>query len=607
MACETARGRRGRRRRDYRGVGRRARPTARRRGGARRPVDPGSGASSVAGGMLAPVTEAWPGERELLELGAASLAALAGVRRRPSRRRPGRRVGLRTDGTLAVVVDSADREDLDRIVAHLRDWGRDAERLTGREARRREPALGPAVRGRAGRARRPRRRQPAAARRAARGGRRAGRGGGAAPRRRSGSHDAGGAVTGVELDDGRCWRRSGSWWRRARGRRRCTPPSTASSARSRARSCASVPAGARCRRPRARCGPRSSGRAVYAVPARRRAARARRDAVRGRVRRRRHRRRRPRPPRSTPSGCCPGSPTTRSRSARRRSGPAAPTTCRCSAPLGAPDGLVAATGHGRNGILLTALTADVLADALAGRPCPPAATCAAASRAHPSGGRLVKVWLNGEAQDVADAASVADVLGAHGVPSRGVAVAVDGEVVPRAAWATSSLVEGARARGPHRRAGRLTMGDPLVIAGREIGSRLIMGTGGRVEPVGARARARGVGDRADDGRDAPPRRRRRPRGAGAAVPAGDRPRCRTPRAAAPPPRRCSPRGWPARRWRPTGSSSRSSPTTAHLLARLRRAPRRRRAARRRRLHRPALHQRRPRGGDRSSPTPGAPR
>ena len=54
------------------------------------------------------------------------------------------------------------------------------------------------------------------------------------------------------------------------------------------------------------------------------------------------------------------------------------------------------------------------------------------------------VWLNGEATEVADGASVADVVGAHGVPARGVAVAVDGEVVPRAAWPASVLGAGAR-------------------------------------------------------------------------------------------------------------------------------------------------------------------
>ena len=56
----------------------------------------------------------------------------------------------------------------------------------------------------------------------------------------------------------------------------------------------------------------------------------------------------------------------------------------------------------------------------------------------------MKVWLNGEPQEVPDAASVADALTGHDVPSRGVAVAVDGEVVPRASWASSTLVEGAR-------------------------------------------------------------------------------------------------------------------------------------------------------------------
>jgi len=107
--------------------------------------DPGSGASRVAGGMLAPITEAWPGEQEVLELGAASLArwpafaaAVAADARRP--------VGLRTEGTLQVAIDAADVADLDRVVDHLRAWGRDVERLTGRELRRREPALGPVVR-----------------------------------------------------------------------------------------------------------------------------------------------------------------------------------------------------------------------------------------------------------------------------------------------------------------------------------------------------------------------------------------------------------------------------------------------------------------------------
>ena len=107
---------------------------------------PTSGASWVAGGMLAPVTEAWPGEEELLELGveavgrwpafAAELTAAAG-----------RAAGLRTDGTVVAATGSGDRAELDAVAAHLDRLGRPVERLSGRELRRLEPGLGPDVRG----------------------------------------------------------------------------------------------------------------------------------------------------------------------------------------------------------------------------------------------------------------------------------------------------------------------------------------------------------------------------------------------------------------------------------------------------------------------------
>jgi sulfur carrier protein len=54
----------------------------------------------------------------------------------------------------------------------------------------------------------------------------------------------------------------------------------------------------------------------------------------------------------------------------------------------------------------------------------------------------VTVLLNGVVTEVAPDATLADVLAAHGVPERGVAVAVSGEVVPRAAWASTPLREG---------------------------------------------------------------------------------------------------------------------------------------------------------------------
>jgi glycine oxidase len=100
---------------------------------------PGRGASWVAGGMLAPVTETWPGEEALLELGTASLdrwpefAARLGVE-------------LLTGGTVVAAVDAADAAQLDVLADHLASLGRDVDRLDARELRAHEPAVGPSVR-----------------------------------------------------------------------------------------------------------------------------------------------------------------------------------------------------------------------------------------------------------------------------------------------------------------------------------------------------------------------------------------------------------------------------------------------------------------------------
>ncbi len=101
---------------------------------------PARGASWVAGGMLAPVTEAWPGEEELLDLGTASLE------RWPSFAAELGDAGLSTAGTVVAALDQTDRAELDRLAAYLAERGREVEALTGRELRRLEPALGPAVR-----------------------------------------------------------------------------------------------------------------------------------------------------------------------------------------------------------------------------------------------------------------------------------------------------------------------------------------------------------------------------------------------------------------------------------------------------------------------------
>jgi sulfur carrier protein len=56
----------------------------------------------------------------------------------------------------------------------------------------------------------------------------------------------------------------------------------------------------------------------------------------------------------------------------------------------------------------------------------------------------VVVWINGERRELADGAALPDVLSALALPRTGVAVAVDGEVVPRGRWAATALADGAR-------------------------------------------------------------------------------------------------------------------------------------------------------------------
>ncbi len=54
------------------------------------------------------------------------------------------------------------------------------------------------------------------------------------------------------------------------------------------------------------------------------------------------------------------------------------------------------------------------------------------------------ILINGESADLQPGETLASVLAGLGltVRARGVAVAVDGEVVPRAAWETFALAEG---------------------------------------------------------------------------------------------------------------------------------------------------------------------
>jgi sulfur carrier protein len=56
------------------------------------------------------------------------------------------------------------------------------------------------------------------------------------------------------------------------------------------------------------------------------------------------------------------------------------------------------------------------------------------------------IWLNGEEADLRAGASLAEAVAATGAARdrRGIAAAVDGEVVPQARWEQTRLVDGQR-------------------------------------------------------------------------------------------------------------------------------------------------------------------
>jgi glycine oxidase len=107
---------------------------------------PGAGASGVAAGMLAPVTEAAFGEQALLALNldaraqwpafAAELEELTAL---PT--------GYADSGALVVAADRDDAEELRRLHAFQVELGLEAEWLAPSAARSREPALSPRIGG----------------------------------------------------------------------------------------------------------------------------------------------------------------------------------------------------------------------------------------------------------------------------------------------------------------------------------------------------------------------------------------------------------------------------------------------------------------------------
>ena len=106
------------------------------------------GATHVAAGMLAPVSEADPAERELLDLGLASAAAWPDFAARLEQEAgldPGTLV--RTDGTLLVARDADEGRWLGREAELRQGLGLECEVLTPTQARRLEPDLAPGLRG----------------------------------------------------------------------------------------------------------------------------------------------------------------------------------------------------------------------------------------------------------------------------------------------------------------------------------------------------------------------------------------------------------------------------------------------------------------------------
>ncbi|MFF8018325.1 glycine oxidase ThiO [Streptomyces sp. NPDC007929] len=108
--------------------------------------EPGGGAAQVAAGMLAAVTELHYGEQTLLGLN------LASARRYPDfaaelSELTGQDLGYRRCGTVAVALDADDRAHLRELHALQQRSGLESQWLSGRECRRLEPMLAPGVRG----------------------------------------------------------------------------------------------------------------------------------------------------------------------------------------------------------------------------------------------------------------------------------------------------------------------------------------------------------------------------------------------------------------------------------------------------------------------------
>jgi len=104
----------------------------------------GAGASWMAGGMLAPVTEAWFGEEARLALDITALKAWPAFADKVSQI-SGRKLAINTAGTIQIALDIDDARDLERVRTFQNSMGLKAEALSRDQLLELEPLLSPRV------------------------------------------------------------------------------------------------------------------------------------------------------------------------------------------------------------------------------------------------------------------------------------------------------------------------------------------------------------------------------------------------------------------------------------------------------------------------------
>src|SRR2546426_7045314 len=89
----------------------------------------------------------------------------------------------------------------------------------------------------------------------------------------------------------------------------------------------------------------------------------------------------------------------------------------------------------------------------------------------------IEIRLNGEACEIPEPVSIAELLERFDLPNDRVAVERNRSIVPKQQWESVALAQGDELEVVHFVGGGSGNGDPFVIAGRTFKSRLIVGTG----------------------------------------------------------------------------------------------------------------------------------